>query len=86
MASPIYLISFFNSLSRGWSPTESTRQGGHWLAHCSLPRVIMMMENLVEWKLAGKAEVLGENPPQRPFVHLKSHLTRPRIETGPPWW
>jgi hypothetical protein len=24
----------------------------HWLAYCSLPRVIMMMENLVEWRLA----------------------------------
>jgi hypothetical protein len=26
-----------------------------------LPRVIMMMENLVEWRLAGETEVLGEN-------------------------
>jgi hypothetical protein len=47
-----------------------------------LPRVIMMMENLVEWRLAGETEVLGENLPQRHFVHHKSYLTRP----GPPRW
>jgi hypothetical protein len=40
-----------------------TRHGGHWLAYYSLPRVIMMMENLVEWGLAGEPEVLGEKPP-----------------------
>jgi hypothetical protein len=36
-----------------------------------LPRVIMMMENLVEWRLAEESEVLGENlplcPPQIPL-------------------
>jgi hypothetical protein len=36
--------------------------------------------------LSGETEVLGENVPQRHFVHHKSHLTRPGIEPGPPWW
>jgi hypothetical protein len=37
----------------------------------------MMMENLVEWRLAGETEVLGENLPHRNFVHHKSHLPDP---------
>jgi hypothetical protein len=83
----ISVYSFFlNSLSGELSPTGSTRHGGHWLAYCSLSRVIMMMEKLVEWRLVGETEVLGENPPQRHFVHHKSHLTRPGIEPGQPRW
>jgi hypothetical protein len=37
----------------------------------------MIVEQLVELRLAGENEVLGENPSQRHFVHHKSHLTRP---------
>jgi hypothetical protein len=33
-----------------------------------------MMEQLVEWRLAGETKVLGENLPQRHFVHHKSYL------------
>jgi hypothetical protein len=40
--------------------------------------VRVIVEQLVEWRLAGETEVLGENLPQRRFVHHKSHLTRPR--------
>jgi hypothetical protein len=43
---------------------------------------MMMMENLVEWRLAGETEVLGENPPQRNFVHHKSHLPDPGSNPG----
>jgi hypothetical protein len=42
----------------------------------------MIVEQLVEWKLAGETEVLGENLPQRHFAPHKSHMTRP----GPPRW
>jgi hypothetical protein len=49
------------------------------------PRVIMMMEKLVEWWLAGETEVLVENLPQGRFVHHKLHML-PRREPGPPRW
>jgi hypothetical protein len=42
-----------------------------------LPWVIMGMENLVEWWLAGEAEIPGENLPQCHFIHHKSHMTWP---------
>jgi hypothetical protein len=45
-----------------------------------------MMENLVEWRLAGETEVRGENLSQRHYVHHKSHLTRPGFEPGRPRW
>jgi hypothetical protein len=48
------------------------------------PRVIMIMENLVEW-LAGETEVLGENLPQCRFVHHNPHILSGR-EPGPPRW
>jgi hypothetical protein len=37
-------------------------------------------------KIFRETEVLGENPPQRHFVHHKSYLTRPGIESGPSRW
>jgi hypothetical protein len=46
----------------------------------------MIVEQLVEWRLAGEAEVLGENLPQRHFVDYKSHMARPRLEPGPQRW
>jgi hypothetical protein len=42
----------------------------------------VIVEQLVEWRLAGETEVLWENLPQRYFVHHKSHLTRPVREHG----
>jgi uncharacterized membrane protein len=58
------------------------------LAYCTSPRWQMrvIVEQLVEWRLAGETEVLGETLPQRYFVHHKSHMTRPGFEPGPPRW
>jgi hypothetical protein len=46
--------------------------------------MMVIVEKLVEWKLAGETEVLGENLPQRHFVHPKSHMTRPGAPTRAP--
>jgi hypothetical protein len=42
----------------------------------------MIVKQLVEWRLAGETEVLGDNLPQRHLVHHKSHMTRPRLENN----
>jgi hypothetical protein len=48
--------------------------------------MMMIMEQLVEWGLAGEIEVLRENLLQRHFVHHKSRMTWPGIEPGRPRW
>jgi hypothetical protein len=40
----------------------------------------VIVEQLMEGKLPGETEVLGENLPHRHFVHHKSHMTRPGFE------
>jgi hypothetical protein len=43
---------------------------------------MVIVEQLVEWRLAEETEVLGENLPQRHFAHHKSHMTRPGANPG----
>jgi hypothetical protein len=47
---------------------------------------MVIVEKLMESRLAGETEVLGENLTQRHFVQHKSHMTRPGFESGTPWW
>jgi hypothetical protein len=80
-----FLRFFFNSHSGGWSPNWVHSARRPLIGLLYLPRMIVKMENLVEW-MAGETEVLGENLPRRHFFHNKSHLTRPGIEPWPPRW
>jgi hypothetical protein len=41
----------------------------------------MIAEQLVEWRLAGETEVLGENLPQRHFVHNQIPHDQTRART-----
>jgi hypothetical protein len=43
--------------------------------------MMVIVEQLVEWRLAGETEVRGENLPQRHFVHHKSHMNSPGLES-----
>jgi hypothetical protein len=43
---------------------------------------MVIVEKLVERRSAGETEVLGENLPKRHFVHHKSHMTRPGLESS----
>jgi hypothetical protein len=47
--------------------------------------MMVIVEQLVELRLAGETEVLGENLSQSHYVHHKSHMTGPGLEPGPQW-
>jgi hypothetical protein len=47
------------------------------------PQIMMIVEQSVEWRLAGETEVLAENLPQCRFVHHISQITWPGLEPGP---
>jgi hypothetical protein len=70
-------MCFLNSHSEGG--TESIRHVGHWM---DLPGWLWWWRLLVEWLLTGETDVLGENLPQRHFVHYKSHLPDPGSNPG----
>jgi hypothetical protein len=82
-----YLIRFFYSHIGEWSPNwvHSARGPLNGLLYLAWV-IVMMMENLVEWRLAGETEVLGENLPQCHFVHHKSHLPDPGSNPGRRGW
>jgi hypothetical protein len=48
--------------------------------------MMVVMEQLVEWRLEGETELLGENLLWRHFVRHKSHTTWSVLESGPPRW
>jgi hypothetical protein len=48
--------------------------------------MMMIVEQSVEWELAGESEVLGGNLPQCHIVHHKSHMAWPELEPGSSLW
>jgi hypothetical protein len=70
----------FSSCGVGLSPLGTAATSGLLYK----PQMMVIVEQLVECELAGETEVLGENLPQRHFVHHKFHMTRPGLEPRPP--
>jgi hypothetical protein len=95
-----YVFFFFNLCGHYWPIVPAPDDTWGWLwrnwwnedwqgkPNCASPGwyVRVIVEKLVEWRLAGDTEVLGGNLPQRHFVHHKFYMTRPRFEPGSLWW
>jgi hypothetical protein len=43
---------------------------------------MVIVEKLVEWRLAGETEVFGKNLPQRHFVHTNPTWVDPGLNPG----
>jgi hypothetical protein len=48
--------------------------------------LLVVVEQLMEWELAGETEVLGLTPPHCHLAYNKSHLIWSEIEPGLPLW
>jgi hypothetical protein len=68
-----------------WAETKSTWYVSHLRANLYQSGRGISMISSVEWSLAGKTEVLGENLSQCQFVHI-SDMTWPVIEPNLPRW
>jgi hypothetical protein len=75
-------------LGVGWDWVQLVRWPRFGLLYILAPddTMVMNMEQLMEWELAGETEVLVENLPQCHFDRHESHMTWPGIELGPPRW
>jgi hypothetical protein len=77
-------VSYFLLLLVGWDWVHLVLRP--LLVYCTSPWLMMMIvEQLEEWRLAGETEELRENLPKRQFVDHKSHITRPGLEPEPRW-
>jgi hypothetical protein len=78
-AVPFFFLRGVGLTSPGTAATSGLLYSPRW-------QMMVIVEQSVEWRLAGETEVLGENLPQRHLVQHKSYLTRPVREHGPPRW
>jgi hypothetical protein len=75
-------VIFFNSNIWGGGPNWVHSALRPPIGLLCQPRVIMMMEKLAEWWLAGETEVLREDLLQCHLVHHKPHMLCPDANPG----
>jgi hypothetical protein len=74
----IFSLSLSLSIEQEWDWVQAVRRP---ITGPMCQPEMMSVEQSLEW-VAGETEVLGENQPQCRFVHHKSHITLPELETG----